>query len=286
MAFDETGQATSVDHKATIAERAYRLLTEQVGMASELAAALERAEVAIDFSTPESTAALVAEAVPKGVALVIATTGFSPEALAQIQAASTKIPVVMAPNFSLGVHILLELVAEASRRLQDYEIEVLELHHSRKADAPSGTALRLARVAAEARGVDLDQKAVYHREGQTGPRPADAIGIQTLRAGDSVGEHTVYFAGPGERLELSHRALSRDNFAAGAIRATRWIVGKPPRLYTLSGALGFALVRMALRTRGLRSAATRVPRGAPRDASAHCPSARTPVFPAGDTPLI
>ncbi|MCH6562275.1 MAG: 4-hydroxy-tetrahydrodipicolinate reductase [Myxococcales bacterium] len=208
-----------------------------VKLSAELEPALDSAQVAIDFSVPESTLALVDAAARKSVPLVLATTGFGSEDMRRIQQAARRIPIVMAANFSLGINVLLDLVAEAARRLEGYEIEVLELHHSQKLDAPSGTALALARVAAEARGQDLEQTAVYQRVGRIGERPPEAIGIQSLRAGDSVGEHTVYLAGPGERIELSHRALSRDNFAVGAVRAARWVVGRPPGLYALSDVL-------------------------------------------------
>ena len=208
-----------------------------VALTADVAALVDAAELAIDFSRPDSTLALAAAAAPRGLPLVIATTGFSPADQARIEQAASRVPIVMAANFSLGVNVLLELVAEAARRLEGYQIDVLELHHDRKVDAPSGTALRLARAAAEARGQDLEQAAVYHREGITGPRDPHAIGLQALRLGDSVGEHTVYLAGPGERLELSHRALSRDNFAAGALTAARWIRGRDPGLYSMADVL-------------------------------------------------
>ena len=211
-----------------------REISPGVKLSAELEPALDSAQVAIDFSVPESTLALVDAAASKSVPLVLATTGFRSEDMRRIQQAARRIPIVMAANFSLGINVLLDLVAEAARRLEGYEIEVLELHHSQKLDAPSGTALALARVAAEARGQDLEQTVVYQREGQIGERAPEAIGIQALRAGDSVGEHTVYLAGPGERVELSHRALSRDNFAVGAVRAARWVVGRPPGLYAMS----------------------------------------------------
>ncbi len=211
-----------------------REISPGVKLSAELEPALDNAQVAIDFSVPESTLALVDAAASKSVPLVLATTGFGNEDMRRIQQAARRIPIVMAANFSLGINVLLDLVAEAARRLEGYEIEVLELHHSQKLDAPSGTALALARAAAEARGQDLEQTAVYQREGRIGERPPGAIGIQALRAGDSVGEHTVYLAGPGERVELSHRALSRDNFAVGAVRAARWVVGRPPALYAMS----------------------------------------------------
>lgn len=194
-------------------------------------------DVAIDFSVPASTRALVEAALPAGLPLVIGTTGLDAAQESAIESAASKLAIVRAGNYSLGVNVLLDLVAEAARRLPGYEIEVLEMHHSGKLDAPSGTALALARSAAEARGVDLDARAVYHREGLTGPRPAGAIGMQTLRMSDVIGEHTVYLAGPGERVELSHRALSRENFASGAARAAAWVVGRSAGLYSMRDVL-------------------------------------------------
>ncbi len=198
---------------------------------------LDGVDVAIDFCLPAGTLALVDAALPRGVPLVIATTGFDASGEERIARAARSLAIVREANFSLGIHVMLDLVADAARRLPDYELEVLELHHSRKLDAPSGTALRLAEVAARARGVSLDDAAVYHREGQTGPRPPGAIGMQSLRLGDAVGEHTLYLAGPGERLEITHRALSRDNFAAGALRAAAWLPGRPAGLYSMRDVL-------------------------------------------------
>jgi len=168
---------------------------------------------------------------------VIATTGFDDDGLAWIRSTAEQVPVVMAPNFSLGINVLVDLVAEAVRRLPGYDIEVLELHHNRKVDAPSGTALRLGEAAAAARDARLSERAVFHREGLTGAREPGTIGMQTLRGGDSPGEHTVFIAGPGERLELTHRALSRENFAAGAVRAAKWLTGRGPGLYAMSDVL-------------------------------------------------
>jgi 4-hydroxy-tetrahydrodipicolinate reductase len=212
-------------------------LSPGVRIGDDVGAAFEGIGVAIDFSAPAGTLALVAEASRRRVPAVIGTTGFSEPDLARLRAMAEAIPMVLSANFSLGVTAMLALVAEAARRLPDYEIELLELHHSAKLDAPSGTALRLAEAAAAARGVRLEDVAVYHREGHTGPRPTAAIGIQSLRAGDSVGEHTFYLAGPGERLEISHRALSRDNFAQGALRAARWLISRPPGLYSMTDVL-------------------------------------------------
>jgi 4-hydroxy-tetrahydrodipicolinate reductase len=208
-----------------------------VGITDDAAAACERAEVALDFSLPKGTLGLVEAAAPRGLPLVVATTGFSDAELERIREAASRIPIVRAQNFSLGINVMLELVAHAVKRLPGYDIEVLEMHHGRKRDAPSGTALWIAETAAAARGDRLEERAVYHREGETGPRVSGSIGMQSLRAGDSVGEHTLYLAGPGERLEISHRALSRENFAAGAVRAAHWVVGRPPGLYSLQDVL-------------------------------------------------
>ena len=177
------------------------------------------------------------EATPRGIAQVIATTGFDDAQLAEIAAAAASSALVKAANFSLGVNAMIELVERAAAALPDYDLEVLEMHHGRKVDAPSGTALRLGEAAAAARDQMFDDVAVYHREGLTGPRPAGSIGLQTLRGGDTVGEHTVYLVGPGERIELTHRALSRDNFAAGAVRAAAWAVDQPPGLYSMQDVL-------------------------------------------------
>lgn len=199
--------------------------------------ALDGVDVAIDFSVPAGTLALLRAAAPRGVPLVIGTTGFDAGGEERVREASGKIAIVRAANFSLGIQVMLDLVAEAVRRLPDYAIEVLELHHERKVDAPSGTALRIAEAAAAARGVALREAAVYHREGETGPRPRGAIGLQSLRLGDAVGEHTLYLGGAGERLEITHRALSRENFAAGALRAAAWLPGRPPGLYSMRDVL-------------------------------------------------
>lgn len=212
-------------------------LAPGVKLSADVAAAVARADVAVDFSTPRSTLALVEAAESRGLPLVIGTTGLRPDDDARIQRAAARIPIVRAANYSMGIAVLMELVAEAARRLPGYEIDVLEVHHDQKVDAPSGTALALARSAAQARGQELERVAVYAREGITGKRAPEAIGLQALRLGDSVGEHTVYFAGPGERVELAHRAQSRDNFAAGALRASVWVIGRTPGLYSMADVL-------------------------------------------------
>ena len=199
--------------------------------------AIARAEVVIDFSVPDASIRVCDAAAKRGIPAVVGTTGFDAEQLSRIEEVARKVPLVLAANFSLGVNVLLELVTEAARLLHEYDAEVLELHHAAKVDAPSGTALRLAGAIAEARGLRLEDHQTLHREGETGARPKDAIGIQSLRGGDAVGDHTVFLAGPGERIELTHRALSRDNFAAGSVRAALWALCKPPGLYSMRDVL-------------------------------------------------
>ena len=216
-----------------------REVAQGVKLGADVRAACAEADVAIDFSSHASTLALLGAAETRGLPLVLGTTGLdqAAEVEARVARASERLAIVRAANFSIGVTVLLELVAEAARRLEGYEIDVLEMHHDQKRDAPSGTALALARSAATARGQDLQHAAVYERHGQMGVRDPKAIGLQALRLGDSVGEHTVYFAGPGERVELAHRALSRENFAAGALRAARWLAGRKPGLYGMRDVL-------------------------------------------------
>lgn len=208
-----------------------------VPLSADVQSALSASDVVIDFSLPAPTIALLEAAAPRKVPVVIATTGFDATQRHAIDVASAHAPIVLSPSYSLGIAVLLDLVHRAARALPDYEIEVLELHHSEKVDAPSGTALRLAEEAASARGQALGEVAVYHREGHTGPRGKGSIGMQTLRAGSSPGEHTVFLAGQGERLELTHRAQSREGFATGAVRAAKWLVGRAPGLYTMRDVL-------------------------------------------------
>jgi len=187
------------------------------------AKALADADVLIDFTRPEGTLRHLEACLRHGTALVIGTTGFSTEQRDAIARGAARVPIVLAPNMSVGVNVLAKLVREAARALGDaYDIEVVEMHHRHKVDAPSGTALQLGAAAAMGAGRDLEQCGVYARHGHTGPRSAGSIGFATLRGGDVVGEHTVIFAGTGERIELTHRALSRGNFAAGALRAARY----------------------------------------------------------------
>jgi 4-hydroxy-tetrahydrodipicolinate reductase len=212
-----------------------------VKISGSLESALERgADVVIDFTAPSASLRHAQICAARKVALVIGTTGLSEQARAEVAARAREIPIVVAPNMSVGVNVLFRLVSQAARALgSGYEVEIVEMHHRAKKDAPSGTALRLAEVAAGALGVDLDSAAVYARQGDTGARRPASIGIQALRGGDVVGEHTVHFLADGERLELTHRATSRDNFARGAVRAARWVAGKPAGLYDMQDVLGF-----------------------------------------------
>jgi 4-hydroxy-tetrahydrodipicolinate reductase len=199
-------------------------------------------DVVIDFTTPAATLAHARLAERLGTALVIGTTGLGAEETRAVEAAAAKAPVVSAPNMSLGVNLLLGLVEQVARSLDiDWDIEIVEMHHRHKIDAPSGTALGLGRAAAKGRGVAFDDVAVLSREGQTGARPDGAIGFATLRGGDVVGDHTVVFAGPSERVELTHKATDRRLFARGALRAALWAKGKPAGLYGMKDVLGLQL---------------------------------------------
>jgi len=208
---------------------------------TDLAEAISPADVVIDFTSHvgmPGTIDLVADA---GKALVIGTTGLTADEQAGIERAATRVPIVYAPNMSVGVNLLFKLVGEVAATLgKSYDIEIVEAHHNQKKDAPSGTARKLAENIASAIGRDLEKDAVYGRQGITGARGAREIGIHAVRAGDIVGEHTVIYAGPGERIELTHRAQSRDTFARGALRAAKWVVGKPPKVYSMLDVLGLA----------------------------------------------
>jgi 4-hydroxy-tetrahydrodipicolinate reductase len=211
-----------------------------VPLTTDLPAALaKRPGAVVDFTTFEASAACAEDCARAGVPLVVGSTGFTPEARARVAAAARQVPIVLSPNMSAGVNVMFELVRRAAAALgQGYDVEIVELHHRLKKDAPSGTAVRLAEIAAEALGRDPKADLRLERAGMIGERPLREIGIQALRGGDVVGEHTVLFAGMGERLELTHRAASREQFARGALRAVRWVVGKPPGLYDMRDVLG------------------------------------------------
>ncbi len=199
------------------------------------------ADVWIDFTSPQFTETVCKAAVAAEAALVVGTTGLAPEARAAIEAASGKVPVVYATNYSVGINVLRSVVAEAARALGPaYDIEIVETHHRAKRDAPSGTALTLAEAVAAATGRQLDAAARYARHGDVGPRTAGEIGLQAVRGGDVIGDHTVFFLGNGDRLEITHRATTRDTFAVGAVRAAVWLVGRPPGMYDMRAVLGLA----------------------------------------------
>jgi 4-hydroxy-tetrahydrodipicolinate reductase len=210
-----------------------------VPLVDDLAKALAGADAVVDFTSHEASARHAEVCAERGVPLVIGSTGFTPEAKARVAAAARRVPIVLSPNMSVGVNVLFELVRQAGKVLGDaYDVEIVEIHHKKKRDAPSGTAVRLGEVAAEALGRDPKDALAYSRHGILGERPPWQIGVQTLRGGDVVGEHTVYFCGEGERIELTHRATSREQFARGALRAARWIAGRPAGLYDMADVLG------------------------------------------------
>lgn len=200
--------------------------------------ALARAQVLIDFSLPQATAGLLEAAVRHGAAVVLGTTGLDAAAEERVGWAAARVPLLRSANMSLGVNLLLGLIAQASRALPGFDIEIIESHHRHKRDAPSGTALLLAREAARARGLDLEAALRPGRVGLSEGRQAGEIGVAAVRGGDVVGEHTVLLLGSGERVELTHRATQREVFAAGALRAARWLAGRPPGLYGMGDVLG------------------------------------------------
>jgi 4-hydroxy-tetrahydrodipicolinate reductase len=203
------------------------------------AAALTRDRILMEFSTPEATLEHLRLAARAGARAVLGTTGFTAGQREEIEELARRTAVVLAPNFSVGVTVALRLLAVMARALgDDYDVEITEIHHRFKKDAPSGTALRMAEVVAEALGRDLGTVAVYGRQGLPGERPSREIGMFSLRSGDVVGEHTVSFGTLGERLELTHRAHSRDTFARGALRAARFVAQRPPGLYSMLDVLG------------------------------------------------
>jgi 4-hydroxy-tetrahydrodipicolinate reductase len=209
---------------------------------TDLAEAAAQSDVVIDFSAPEGTVENARTATQVGCAVVVGTTGLKEaDKLAIAELARTGGRILMAPNMSVGVNLLFHLCAKVAPLLgADYDIEVVEMHHRHKVDSPSGTALALGEAAAKGRGVSLSNAARRVRDGQVGPRPVGEIGFATLRGGDVVGDHTVIFAADGERVELTHKASSRQIFARGAVRAALWGRGKAPGLYSMQDVLGFA----------------------------------------------
>jgi len=212
-----------------------------VTISDDLSTVMSDADVLIDFTFPEVTLDNLDICARHGKMMVSGSTGFTPEQKAQVERYAKKIPVVLAPNMSVGVNACFKLLKEAAKILgDDFDVEVVELHHNKKKDSPSGTAVRMGEVVAETLGRDYNQVANYHREGMCGERTREEIGMQTIRGGDIVGEHTVYFIGMGERIEISHRAMSRDMFARGAARACQWLKGKQAGLYDMQDVLGLS----------------------------------------------
>ena len=210
-----------------------------VAVTADIGEALDHFDILIDFTVPAATLDNLAACAQAGKAMVIGTTGFTAEQQARIDAAAEQIAICQASNFSTGVNLcfkLLEMAAQVTG--DDYDVEIFEAHHRHKIDAPSGTALSMGKVVAEVLGRDLDQVAVYGREGQTGARDGKTIGFATMRAGDVVGDHTVTFAADGERIEIGHKASSRMSFSRGAMRAAAWLAERAPGLYDMQDVLG------------------------------------------------
>jgi 4-hydroxy-tetrahydrodipicolinate reductase len=217
-----------------------RELAPGVRLTADADEALAAAELAIVFANPAGSLALVRRAAERGVPCVVGTTGFTPGEKQELDALAKRMPLVLAANFSVSVNVLFHLAREAGRLLgKGFDAEIVELHHAAKRDAPSGTALRLAEAIAEGRP-ERERRFVLAREGETGERAPGTIGVLALRGGDNPGEHTVLFIGRGERLELTHRSMTRDHFARGALHAARWLLGRPPGLYDMEQVLGLA----------------------------------------------
>lgn len=209
-----------------------------VPITDDLSSVLEQGEVVIDFSAPEATLNHLRIVAKQRRAMVIGTTGLSSSEHEELKSRTLEVPCVCSPNMSVGVNLIYKVIGEMAKTLgDDYDIEVIEAHHRLKKDAPSGTALKIAEVLAGAVNRDLNQVGVYARKGLIGERTKQEIGIQTIRAGDIVGDHTILFGGMGERIEVIHRASSRDTFARGALRAAQWVVRQPPGLYDMMDVL-------------------------------------------------
>ena len=210
-----------------------------VAITSDLRTGLGQAQYLIDFTRPEGTMEHLRVCRELGVKMIIGTTGFTEAQKAEIDAASRDIAIVMAPNMAVGVNVVFKLLAQAARALKEgYDIEIIEAHHRHKVDAPSGTALKMGEVVAEAVGRDLKECAVYGREGVTGERDPSTIGFATIRGGDVVGDHTVLFAGIGERIEITHKSSSRATYAQGSLRAARFLAHQPHGLFGMDDVLG------------------------------------------------
>lgn len=205
---------------------------------SQMENIVNKGDIIIDFTAPVNTMKCLEIAIKKGASIVIGTTGLTNEQMEIIKNASKIIPVVTSPNMSMGINILLDLVEKFAEKMSNYDVEIVEIHHNKKKDSPSGTALRLAEAVAKGMQKDLKKNAVYGRYGADTLRKQGEIGIHAVRGGDVVGEHTIYFAGIGERIEISHKASSRENLASGALKAAKWLDGKPAGFYDMKDVLG------------------------------------------------
>jgi 4-hydroxy-tetrahydrodipicolinate reductase len=235
-ALDRAGHPSVGQDVAVLLGRAAPLL---LIVTDDLETALAEAEVVIDFTTPAATRALLERCARAGIAAVVGTTGMDAACERAVDALAKVAPVVVAPNFSVGVNVLMALAERAARALgPDFDLEIVEMHHKHKVDAPSGTAVRLAEVVARARDLDPARAVVHGRSGQVGARRSEEIGVLALRGGDVVGDHTLILAGPGERIEITHRAHGRQIFARGAVRAAHWVVGRPAGRYDMADVLG------------------------------------------------
>ncbi|OGU00086.1 MAG: 4-hydroxy-tetrahydrodipicolinate reductase [Geobacteraceae bacterium GWC2_48_7] len=210
-----------------------------VAISDDLNAVIAGCDVMIDFTAPKVSLKNLEACGLQKKAIVIGSTGFTPDERALALELARNIPVVLAPNMSVGVNVCLKVLKDVARTLgDDFDVEIVELHHNKKKDSPSGTAVRMGEVVAEALGRDYNKVANYHREGICGERTKEEIGMQTVRGGDIIGEHTVYFIGQGERIEISHRAMTRDMFSRGSVRAAKWVVSQSPGLYDMQDVLG------------------------------------------------
>ncbi|UCC65874.1 MAG: 4-hydroxy-tetrahydrodipicolinate reductase [Deltaproteobacteria bacterium] len=210
-----------------------------VRIQDDLKSVIQQGDVIVDFTSAEASLGNIEVAAGYHKPMVVGSTGFSAKQMDDVRRLTKEMPCVISPNMSVGVNLLFRIVEEIARVLgQDYDVEIVEAHHRMKKDAPSGTALRLGEVIARALGRDWEEVGVYGRKGMVGERTNAEIGIQAIRAGDIVGEHTVFFGGMGERIEVTHRAHTRDTFARGAVRAAKWVVGRKPGLYDMGDVLG------------------------------------------------
>ena len=210
-----------------------------IKIVDEIEKVIDNTDIAVNFTNPEATIEHLKIVKEYKKSIVIGTTGFDNNQISLIQETSKEIPIVLSPNMSIGVNLLFKILKDVAKVLgDDYDVEIIEVHHRMKKDAPSGTAIKMAKVISEALGRNFDEVAVYARKGIIGERTKKEIGIQTVRAGDIVGEHTVIFGGLGERIEIVHKASSRDTFARGALKAVLWLYGKPAGLYDMGDVLG------------------------------------------------